>query len=68
MPQLVGFENSTFDVKRYRLEVCDNHGGELTTEGVCAGIASVAADYDAEPSSHWLTSMKETPFYISSKG
>jgi len=65
MPQLVGFEKSTFDPVRYRREVCDNHGETLTTEGIMEGLAAIAKEFEAAPDEHWLTAMKETPFYIS---
>ncbi len=65
MATLVGFEESTFDPERYKREVCDNHGNPLTTDGVLEGLASVSRDYDSAPAQHWLTAMKDTPFYIS---
>lgn len=65
MPQLVGFEKSTFDSERYRREVCDNHGQTLTSDGVLAGLAAVAKEYNEAPEAHWLSAMKNTPFYIS---
>lgn len=65
MPTLVGFEKSTFDPERYRREICDNHGETMTTEGILEGIAAVAESYEADPKTHWLTAMKDTPFYIS---
>lgn len=65
MVELVGFKKSTFDPERYRQAVCDNHGKELTTNGVRDGIAAVAREYEKSPQTHWLTAMKETPAYIS---
>jgi len=65
MPTLVGFEKSNFDQERYRREICDNHGKPLTTAGILEGLAAVAGEYDAGPDKHWLTAMKDTPFYIS---
>lgn len=64
MATLVGFEQSSFDEKRYKIAVCDNHGEQLTTEGILEGIAEIKKSIEQSNGNHWLTAMKETPAYI----
>jgi hypothetical protein len=65
MPKFVGYARSDFDPERYRREVCDNHGQTLTTLAIRSGIAKIAAEYEAGPNDHWLSSLKSSSMYLS---
>lgn len=65
MPRFVGFEKSTFDAEKYRQSARDNHGQELTSEGICAGIAKMEK-YIVNGNGDWISALKDTPAYIAS--
>lgn len=41
MPRIVGLELSNFDPERYRQAFGDNHGDEISTDGLLSSVSAI---------------------------
>jgi len=41
MPRIVGLESSSFDPERYRQAFGDNHGDDITTDGLLSSVSTI---------------------------
>ncbi len=69
MATIIGFAHagvSDFDAKKDLPCLADNHGSDLSTEGVSEGFAFVLSNLESQET-NWVDQFKTSRFFISKK-